>query len=314
MTINGQPKRVTADYGYSKLTSRVEAIIYQKNVPGETFAHRYLYDADNRLEQVLVSRTPESADSWHQVAKYEYYLHGPLKNKQLGDYIQKVDYVYNINGWLKAINNPAGGVLAQSDADGNFAQDVFSEALNYYSGDYNRSGTGFVEGGQPSEDAPPPQPFGSPQGSGSNDLSNFNGSRDLFSGNISSTVTRTAFSQAGMENGDVMAQTYRYDLLNRFVSSKTATGSSIADVTSMAGNAYSVNVTYDANSNITTLSRTTGDGALLDQMTYRYATKVFDDKTMKLNNRLLHVNDAVNTPGIGTDMEDQGAYTPNNAA
>ena len=42
MTINGQPKRVTADYGYSKLTSPLEAIIYQKDVPGETFAHRYL--------------------------------------------------------------------------------------------------------------------------------------------------------------------------------------------------------------------------------------------------------------------------------
>jgi RHS repeat-associated protein len=115
-------------------------------------------------------------------------------------------------------------------------------------------------------------------------------------------------------NGDVMAQTYRYDLLNRFVSSKVATGSSITDVAGMSGDAYSVNVTYDANSNITAFSRTTGSGALLDQMTYRYATKVFDDKTMKLNNRLLHVNDAASTPGIDTDMEDQGAYNPNNAA
>jgi hypothetical protein len=64
MTINGQTKRVTADYVYSKLTSRVEAIIYQKNVAGETFAHRYLYDADNCLKQVLVSRTFDNAKTF----------------------------------------------------------------------------------------------------------------------------------------------------------------------------------------------------------------------------------------------------------
>lgn len=120
MSIGGETKRTTVDYIYSQLTGRVEQIIYQRNTPGETFAHRYLYDRDNRLEKVLVSRTPDDTDSWEKVAEYEYYLHGPLKNKQLGDYIQKVDYVYNLNGWLKAINNPnpnpAGGSQSQDDA------------------------------------------------------------------------------------------------------------------------------------------------------------------------------------------------------
>lgn len=127
------------------------------------------------------------------------------------------------------------------------------------------------------------------------------------------SITRTAFSQAGVSNvGDVMAQTYRYDLLNRFIGSMATTGTTIAEVSGMGGNSYAETVSYDANSNITALSRTMAEGRQLDQMTYKYATRVLEGKTLKTDNRLLHVNDAVSTADIATDMEDQGIFSLNN--
>ena len=45
----------------------------------------------------------------------DFYVHGPLKNTSLGQNIQDIDYVYNINGWLKSINNPIPGALAVQD-------------------------------------------------------------------------------------------------------------------------------------------------------------------------------------------------------
>ena len=71
-----------------------------------------------------------------------------------------------------------------------------------------------------------------------------------------------------------MAQTYRYDLLNRFVGSRAATGESLQAVSGMSGSDYAVTVGYDANSNITDLNRTMAQGRQLDQMTYKYATQV----------------------------------------
>jgi hypothetical protein len=122
-------------------------------------------------------------------------------------------------------------------------------------GDYTRAGTGLVPGGATTmgvgEDAPPVDPFST----GSNtpfatqsQLQALDGAVNLYSGNISSSITRTAFSQAGVSNGgDVMAQTYRYDLLNRFVGSRAATGESLQAVSGMSGSDYAVTVGYDAN-------------------------------------------------------------------
>ena len=48
-------------------------------------------------------------------AQYDYYAHGPLRNVILGDdHVQKVDYYYTLQGWLKAINSP----MAADNVDG----------------------------------------------------------------------------------------------------------------------------------------------------------------------------------------------------
>ena len=294
MTINNKQKHITVDYTYSKLTSRVEEIVYQRDVANETFAHRYLYDADNRLSKVLVSRNPNDNESWTQVAEYEYYLHGPLKNKKLlakngeglDEYIQKVDYVYNINGWLKAINSPTSlaneSTMAQDDANKGFAQDVFAEALYYYQGDYNRD-----------------------LSNGDKVIQTPGGQVNLYSGNISGTITKSGFSQVGQTDvGDIMQQSYTYDVLNRFV----AMSSVITNKTSTVQQGPSVTVEYDANGNIMNLNRTMVGGIMLDKMAYKYATHNSEDGEFKIHNRLLHVNDGIGKTEVATDMEDQGKF------
>jgi hypothetical protein len=49
---------------------------------------------------------------------YEYYLTGPMKRIEIGeDSLQGVDYIYNINGWLKAINNSVMNRTPSDDFD-----------------------------------------------------------------------------------------------------------------------------------------------------------------------------------------------------
>jgi len=83
-------KYSTVDYVYSALTSQVQQIIYQQDLPTELFIHRYKYDKDSRLDSVQVSR---DGTTWQQAGKYTYYIHGPLKSKVLGDSIQLVGNV-----------------------------------------------------------------------------------------------------------------------------------------------------------------------------------------------------------------------------
>ncbi len=71
----------------------MEEIIYEKGKGQEEFHHRFTYDSDYRLINSEVSR---DGQTWLKAAGYEYYTHGPLKRKKLGNEIQKIDFVYNI--------------------------------------------------------------------------------------------------------------------------------------------------------------------------------------------------------------------------
>jgi subtilase family serine protease len=106
---------------------------YSGGTSNDAFYHYYTYDADKRLlaaytsldgsiVPAVVATSPEAQVQ----AKYDYYLHGPLKRIELGDKLQGIDFVYNINGWLKQINNPDD----LSDKDG--TNDAFALLLNYY--------------------------------------------------------------------------------------------------------------------------------------------------------------------------------------
>lgn len=120
----------------------------------EEFSHIYEYDEDMRLVRVETEGYSETKLQ----AIYEYYMHGPLKRVELAPEesggqviggLQGIDYVYNINGLLKSINDPNVG---ESAPNGNlvdpgkdnivtngFETDVFGMSLDYYTGDYVRA-------------------------------------------------------------------------------------------------------------------------------------------------------------------------------
>lgn len=104
---------------------------YQANAAFDLFYHHYEYDADNRLAKALTS-TDGSTKKLR--ATYEYYLHGPLKRIELGEQLQGIDFVYNINGWLTQINHPDHASDPGNDGNqgSSVRPDVFGMMLDYY--------------------------------------------------------------------------------------------------------------------------------------------------------------------------------------
>lgn len=308
---SGINKYKSIDYVYQGLSGTIEQIMYQKCKPQEAFYQKYTYDADYRMTKAEVSR--DGGATWLATAEYDYYLHGPMKRTGLGNKIQDLDFVYNINGWLKAINNPLPEDPLTNDSNedatdptNKFSPDVFAEALNYYHGDYKRTGVGLDNAA-----------LTVPQSG-----TRINGyAKDLFGGSISSSVTNTAFDLSAMSSPPdrILAQAYSYDYLNRltdvyaevqpenFTSFRTTGMSTITN--------YASHISYDANGNIltflrNTMSRVVGGSTTneMDNMTYEYAqTTMVGGIPKKINNRLAHVNDAaVDEAGLD-DIKDQGA-------
>lgn len=222
----------------------------------------------------------ESTDKTLQ-AKYEYYQHGPLKRVVLGDNLQGIDYTYNINGLLKAINNPAG------DDPGGDAYDAFAMALDYYNGDYNNN--------------------------------NFNFGNSTTANNYDGNIHQQRYqnkklnTEAGLAVETQNAWQYTYDERNYLATATygtaTSTGAFTADVTgayNVFGTAVGTPINYDANGNILNLGRNNGQGQIMDQFTYNYT------RSIPALNRLTHVSDAVLVDTLG-DLGNQNAgnYTYN---
>ncbi|MFY7672491.1 RHS repeat-associated core domain-containing protein [Tenacibaculum sp. MEBiC06402] len=310
-------KSVTINYEYDATTSQVTKVLFQKNVPGELFVHRYTYDDDtNELIKVETS-TDNTTFITH--AEYDYYENGALKRTTLAEGIQDIDYVYNFNGQLKAINHPSLATDPEINPNGT---DLFGMSLDYYTDDYRRD-TKFIE---------------------------FSAGQDQYNGNIKSMTWNTDVLQNGQSSP--LQYSYQYDknnwltaatfastnnnlpsslVLNQVVTisqhnkvensivlqpgfSATATTSLTfkAEVTGSStefgANDYNVsNITYDANGNIESLNRNknTENGTnRMDELTYAY-------KNGK-SNRLDHVKDDVGNAGFNDiDSQSPGNYIYN---
>jgi YD repeat-containing protein len=87
-----------------------------------------------------VSTSKDGIGKENQVS-YEYDLMGKLKRQVLADGLQGIDYTYTLDGRLKAINHPHPAFDPGKDGIlPNTLPDVFSEQLQYYPGDYARTG------------------------------------------------------------------------------------------------------------------------------------------------------------------------------
>jgi len=220
-------------YEYDLITNKVLLVKYNEGA-SDNFFHKYKYDSDNRIVEVYTSRDTKI---WDRDAKYEYYLHGPLKRVVLGeDNIQGLDYAYTPQGWLKAINNDALSVSKDLGSDGslasageNEAKDAFGMTLRYYENDFGKNlVTGTIE-------QVPDNP--------------------LYNGNIGGWTSNEAMPNSYPQR-DRLFQQFRYDELNRLVAVNHFANYTDDEVNwSGYSNRYNSTYTYDANGNMLGLTR-----------------------------------------------------------
>ena len=255
---------------------RVTQVVYQP-YSDDYFAHIYDYDSAGRLEHAYTNTTSDINTKVEQ-AEYIYYAHGPLKRVELANNLQGIDYVYTINGALKSINNPNPGYdPGQDGINNNFSKDQFAMTLDYYAGDYSRSGSGISNVKADLWNPNSPYPIES-----------------NYSGGIASQHWNSR--NTGTIPMDQYQNTYiyKYDAFNQlneavYGSFKPKPVGSIQDnILTLSENYKVENITYNKNGNIVTLQRRDGTGVLTDDLDYDYKDHHI---TGEVTNQLDHVAD-----------------------
>lgn len=319
-------------YEYDLITQKVKEVKYNEGKTDQFF-HRYNYDADNRIIAVETSR---DGVIWDVEARYEYYAYGSMKRLSYGeDNVNGLDYVYTINGWLKAVNHQSLNSFYDPGKDGTaantYGKDVFGMTLGYFDGDFKRKygSTASVFNSEFNDVSSPYYNTGINQLSW--DYDNVDRAEDaidntkafdyrpLFNGSITnvSYATQSVAGSTDPYNGKIKGMKYKYDELYRLTESsfdyfKTTDNvwarTQAASTTALKD--YNTSYTYDLAGNIETLNRY-GDGGLMDKLVYHYEDK--DANGVKDNNRLEYVTDGVSNSSYpyAYDLETQstGNYT-----
>ncbi|MEO1418321.1 MAG: DNRLRE domain-containing protein [Bacteroidota bacterium] len=257
----------TVEYEYD-FQGNLKEEIHNRYRPEEYSAHKFEYDRNDRMYSAFF--TNGEGKVYIRQAHYEYYKHGGLKREELGPYcspVQGIDYIYNHEGKLKAINTPSYSAAADPGQDGHtsgphqdFAQDVFGMALDYYQGDY--AGDAQV-----------------------NATYTFD---QHYNGLIGSVRWKNKGQPHPVSYQDVYR--YSYDHKNQLTQAQKGT---LSPTTLALVDEYKVfNLSYDRNGNIQTLSRNANFRQAsptlitreMDRLTYQYDPN--------LPNRLTHVTDA----------------------
>jgi RHS repeat-associated protein len=302
-------RTVKTEYKYDLISNKVTEVAYQRGQIDQYY-HRYQYDADNRITSVYTSL---NGLMWERDARYFYYLHGSMARTELGqDKVQGTDYIYTMQGWIKAVNLPGeGSAKFEPGKDGHtegvnryVAQDEMSYVLGYNKEDYT-----------PIDNSLLILAPAASQGLGKMTLTLWNQlSSDvlqkgtvpgLFNGNIAAMITSIRkmkdykANPTALYEGQRMgvATAYQYDALHRIRKSldyrfdgddgQGAGGwSGVSTGLGLTGDNHT-EYTYDGNGNITTLKRW-NNGRAIDDVVYNYSKT-----TGKLNhNKLESVDDS----------------------
>lgn len=248
LSVNSPTKTVDYEYDYF---GNVLKVAYQQGQT-DAFYHHYDYDKNNRL---TVASTSLDGSTKSVRAKYFYYLHGPLKRVELGNNIQGIDYVYNIDGSLKFINHPDPtkdiGKDGLSGTNAAFQRDVFGMALDYNANDYVPAG--YADAGSFSLPGTYPDQFG---------------------GAVKSIRWHSP-SDSHVPRGYAFNYDNRYQLTNADFGSVTGAGSYGLNINTVSGTPnyqqYKEAVTnYDKNGNIYALTRKGKTGNSLANYAYNY--------------------------------------------
>lgn len=125
---------------YHDFNSRVEQTKLRHSASGDEFQvlKRYEYDHANR---VLNSYYKYEQQDEELLASFTYNELGEVVTKRLGNGLQKIDYAYNIRGWLTKING-----IELEEANGNDREDLWGMELSYDEGFEKKQYNGNISG------------------------------------------------------------------------------------------------------------------------------------------------------------------------
>lgn len=302
----------TIDYEYDSIKGVVSRVIYQKHSSQELFIHKYTYSEDNLLIKVETS-TDDINYTIH--AEYEYNDNKTLKRFELAEGIQGIDYVYNINGQLKAINHPELNATMDPGGDSN---DLFGMTLDYYNSDYQRNdnfnipqtGTDQYNGNIKANT------WNTNSGSISSPVqyrydynkNNWLTDATFFSDDTIASITSDIILDEITLNNQTVQASESITFLPGFIVTASSNSIFIAEITNTtqeppSDDDYKVfGITYDANGNIQRLNRNknTEDGSnVMDALRYSYDTQK--------PNQLKRVEDAITQETNANDIKTQSS-------
>jgi RHS repeat-associated protein len=295
------------EYEYDLLSGSIKEVAFMKGTE-EQFFHQYLYDADNRITQI---KTSKNGYIWDIDARYFYYAHGSLARVELGeDKVQGLDYIYNLQEWIKGVNNTTSeldlgkdGFVPSGTGSGiahNYNKWIGSDQVGYYLGyhreDYKPIGTGtnlgILEHSSTSI-------FNTDIKGNSNIEGLYNGNIAFMISHIPALVPGNPLTKA------TQAMVYEYDALHRITKSESYAYTNGWNKNGL-NNAYRTDYSYDRNGNIKKLNRHALNTPVnaskhIDDLTYEYDIG-------RYKNRLVSISDAQNTT---TGLNDVGgtSYT-----
>jgi RHS repeat-associated protein len=259
---------------------------FQTNNSNEKLKYQFTFDVNHRLINTLLTTGPNGngVGISENLNKNYYNKLGQLNRTVLGNKYQGIDYVYTLNGGLKAINHP--GLDASSDPGHDIAdytgtdkvnvnKDIFGEIIEYYNNDYQRNGTNINS----SISALTSKYNGliyATRFKTRNTINNVNtGSNYVdFGGTNQTQIISTSNYQAQELRFD-----YTYDEFNQLAQSHFGTYNNVSDAITQRSE-YSEtgqsagNIGYDKNGNISHLVRKAFNNTDLDNLTYNYSSNL----------------------------------------
>jgi len=295
------------DYKYDFVSGEINELDYQSGQLDQ-YHQKYSFDADFRITNVSTSR---DSILWDNDAHYFYYPHFHLARVEVGDQqVQGMDYVYTLQGQIKAMNSDilspnndigSDGLQIESNLNKGFAKDAAGYSIDYFTGDYdpiNKTKWNNIQTRFESVK------YGS---------SLMNSCHNLFNGNISAMITTISkpvkYSNDTSIHINPLPQgtSYVYDQLNRIVRMRAyqnlGTNNTWGSMT--YSGLYFDSLAYDANGNILFQQRNDSIGGIMSILNYHYNNNNGTGPT--LQNRLYHVNNAASTPNP-LDIKDEGAF------
>ncbi len=316
----------TMEYSYDLVSGNVHRMSVQ-TASADQWHHAYTYDADNRITEVYTSTQTPLLDisypsqsltnelagnsDWTLEANYFYYAHGPLARTELGNELQGLDYIYNLQGWLKGVNATSldNALDPGGDGVGLFSKDVMAFSLHYYNGDYTPIGGVALH------------PACSINYANTTLNTGVGNELNLYNGNI--RFMQTTLTDIPTGDALPMLNAYKYDQLNRLLESRSYTDGLSSNIWTPTtyDDKYFNAFTYDANGNILTQKRHNAAGNIWEDLTYHY---LVDGSGNLVRNRLYHVRDyaGVTSPTYNnpsgtmssqmdannSDLDDQGQF------